>query len=265
MTPGAADLSVVLITRNEARRIRRCLDSVPWAKELVVVDQHSSDGTGEICREYGATLLLREMTAGFGEQKQFAITQATCPWILSLDADEVVTPALRRAIEAAIRDPSPYVGFKIPRLTSYLGRFIRHCGWYPSPVLRLFRRGHARFTDALVHEEAVVDGPVGELREDLLHYSYDTLSDHLQKLDVYTTYDALMLARRGICVTPMNACWFLVGKPLVVFLRKYIWQQGFREGYHGLVLSGMAAFVTFVNYAKLWEASVAKETGKADG
>jgi glycosyltransferase involved in cell wall biosynthesis len=252
-------LSVVLITRNEAARIRRCLESVRWADELIVVDQHSTDGTGEICREYGAKVFVREMRAGFGEQKQFAISQASCPWILSLDADEVVTPELRSEIEATLRQPGPYIGFTLPRLTCYLGRFIRYCGWYPRPVLRLFRRGRGRFTESVVHEEVRVDGPVGQLRADLLHYSYESLSDHLRKLDLYTTYDSQMLARRGIHVTPWNATWLFIGKPLLVFLRKYLWQQGFREGRHGLVLSAMAAFVTFVNYAKLWETDLAGE------
>lgn len=265
MMPDPPGISVVLITRNEAGRIRRCLESVRWADELIVVDQHSTDKTADICREYGATVLTREMSAGFGEQKQFAIDQASRPWILCLDADEVVSPALRCAIDAAVRHPGPCVGFTMPRLTAYLGRFIRHCGWYPRPVLRLFRQGHGRFTDALVHEEVLVDGPVGQLQEDLLHYSYDSLSEHLQKLDLYTTYDSLMLARRGVRLTAMNAPWFLMGKPLLVFLQKYVWQQGFREGYRGLILSGMAAFVTFVNYAKLWEARVAQGSGKQDG
>lgn len=252
-------LSVVLITRNEAPRIRRCLESVRWADELIVVDQWSTDGTADICREYGATIIQRDMRAGFGEQKQFAIGQASCPWILSLDADEVVTPELRSEIEAALRQPGPYVGFTLPRLTRYLGRFIRHCGWYPMPVLRLFRRGRGRFTDSAVHEEVRVDGPVGQLRADLLHYSYDSLGDHLRKLDLYTSYDAQMLARRGIRLTPWKAPWFFIGKPLLVFFRKYLLQQGFREGRQGLILSGMAAFVTLVNYAKLWEMSLGRQ------
>jgi glycosyltransferase involved in cell wall biosynthesis len=258
-------LSIVLITRNEAHWIRRCLDSVRWADELVVVDQHSTDGTDEICREYGAKLFLHEMTAGFGEQEQFAIDQASRPWILSLDADEEVTPALRDAIRQAIADPGECVGFRIPRLTAYLGRFIRHCGWYPSPVLRLFCRGQGQFTNAFVHEEVVAGGPVGDLRADLLHYSYDSLSEHLCKMDLYTTYDAQMLARRGVWVTPLSAPWLLVGKPLVVFLRKYLWQYGFREGRHGLVLSGMAAFVTFLNYAKQWERQLPSRSEDSHG
>ena len=247
------EISVVLITRNEAARIRRCLDSVRWADEIVVVDQHSRDATAAICREYGARVIEREMAAGFGEQKNFAIAQATRPWILSLDADEEVTPALRRAIEAAVAAPGACEGFRMPRLTSYLGRFIRHCGWYPSPVLRLVRRGRARFTDALVHEEVVVDGPVGDLREDLLHHSYDALTDHVRKLLVYTAYDARMLRRRGARLGPLRALGWLVLKPPVVFVRKYALQHGYREGWHGFVLSAMAALVVFVNAVRLAE------------
>ena len=242
-------ISVVLITRNESSRIRTCLDSVRWAEEIVVVDQHSADGTAAICRERGARVIERDMTAGFGEQKNFAIAQATHPWVLSLDADEEVTEALRREIEAVVAEPGAAVGFRVPRLTSYLGRFIRRCGWYPSPVLRLFRRGHGRFTDALVHEEVVMDGPVGDLRADLLHRSYDTLGDHVRKLLLYTAYDARMLERRGA----RAGWWGLALKPPAAFVRKYVVQQGFREGWHGFVLSAMAALVVLVNYVRLAE------------
>ncbi len=244
---------MVLITRNEAARIRACLDSVRWAEEIVVVDQHSRDETAAICRAYGARVIERDMAAGFGEQKNFAIAQATRPWILSLDADEEVTPALRRAIEAAVAAPGPCVGFRIPRLTSYLGRFIHHCGWYPSPVLRLFRRDRGRFNDALVHEEVVVDGPVGELAEDLLHRSYDSLADHVRKLLLYTAYDARTLRRRGTRLGPLSAVWALALKPAAMFVRKLVGQQGFREGWHGFVLSAMAALVVFVNAVRLAE------------
>ena len=246
-------ISVVLITRDEAARIRRCLESVRWADEIVVVDQHSTDGTAAICREYGARVVTRDMLAGFGDQKNFALAQATRPWILSLDADEEVTPALRREIETAVAAPGAHAGFRMPRLTSYLGRFIRHCGWYPSPVLRLARRGRARFTDALVHEELLVDGPIGDLGADLLHRSYDSLADHVRKLLVYTAYDARMLERRGERVRGLGALWRLALKPPAVFVRKYVAQGGFREGWHGFVLSAMAALVVLVNYVRLAE------------
>lgn len=257
-------VSVVLITRNEAARIGACLDSVRWADEIVVVDQHSADATASICRARGARVIARDMRAGFGEQKNFAIAQATQPWVLSLDADEEVTEALRREIEAVITRPDACAGYRVPRLTSYLGRFIRRCGWYPSPVLRLFRRGHGRFTDALVHEEVVVEGPVGDLRADLLHRSYDTLADHVRKLLLYTAYDARMLQRRGA----RAGWWGLALKPPAAFVRKYVVQQGFREGWHGFVLSAMAALVVLVNYVRLAELTgrlpVAPATPAAD-
>jgi glycosyltransferase involved in cell wall biosynthesis len=218
-----------------------------------VVDQHSRDDTAAICREYGARVIEREMSAGFGEQKNFALAQATRPWILSLDADEEVTPALREAIEAAMTAPDGRDGYRIPRLTSYLGRFIRHCGWYPSPVLRLVRRGRGRFTDALVHEELVVDGPVGDLGADLLHHSYGSLSEHMRKLLVYTAYDAQMLRRRAARLGWPRAISWLVLKPPAVFVRKYVLQRGYREGWHGFVLSAMAALVVFVNALRLAE------------
>jgi glycosyltransferase involved in cell wall biosynthesis len=251
--PEPDGISVVIITWNEARRIRRCLESIRWADEIIVVDQHSTDGTPAICREYGTAVISRTMTRGFGDQKNFAIRHASRPWILSLDADEVVTPDLHDSIVRAVAGPSVHAGYRMPRLTNYLGRFIRHCGWYPNPVLRLFRAGAGRFTDAFVHEEVVVDGSVGALAGDLLHYSYDSLAEHIRKMNLYTAYDARMLARRGVRLTVWRIPWYFVAKPLTVFLRKYLLQMGFREGRHGLILSAMAAIVTFCNYAKLWE------------
>jgi len=248
-----ADVSVVMIAKNEASRIRLCLESVRWADELVVVDGGSGDGTPEICREYGARVFAREMTAGFGEQKNFAVAQATRPWVLSLDADEVVTEPLRRQIEDVVRRADACDGYRIPRLTWFLGRPIRRCGWYPAPVLRLFRRGRGRFNDALVHEEVVVAGRLGDLDADLLHHSYDSIADHLRKLDLYTGLDARMLARRGVRLTAGSAPWLFVVKPLLSFVRRYVGQGGFREGRHGLVLCAASAFVVFVNAVKLWE------------
>jgi glycosyltransferase involved in cell wall biosynthesis len=263
--PEPGGISVVIITWNEAHRIRRCLESVRWADEIIVVDQHSTDGTPAVCREYGATVISREMTRGFGDQKNFAIRHASRPWILSLDADEVVTSELHDSIVRAAAEPSAHTGYRMARLTNFLGRFIRHCGWYPNPVLRLFRAGAGRVTDAFVHEEVVVDGSVGDLAGDLLHYSYDSLDEHIRKMNLYTGYDARMLARRGVRLTSWRVPWYFIAKPLTVFLRKYVLQRGFRDGRHGLVLSAMAAIVTFCNYAKLWELTRPGAVASPDG
>jgi glycosyltransferase involved in cell wall biosynthesis len=248
-------ISVVMITRNEAGRIRRCLDGVRWAEEIVVVDQHSEDGTAAICREYGARVIVRDMVAGFGEQKGFALAQATQPWVLSLDADEQVTEPLRREIEAAVAAPGACVGFRMPRLTSYLGRDIRHCGWYPDRVLRLFQRGRGRFGDALVHEGVEVHGPVGELTTDLLHRSYDTVADHVRKLLLYTALEARVLEQRGVRLDGVRGLWRLAAEPPILFVRKFIRQGGFRDGWPGFVLSAMSALVLLVGYVRLAEAT----------
>ena len=251
--PERPALSVIVITRNEAARIRRCLDALRWAEELIVVDDASTDATAEICRTYGARVVVRPMREGFGEQKAFALAQARQPWVLSIDADEVVTPALRSEIEAALAVPSSCLGYRMPRLTSYLGRPIRHCGWYPLPVLRLFRRDRARFTDALVHEEVLVDGPVGDLRADLLHASYDSLAVHAVKTRLYSGYEARMLERRSVRAGGLRSWWLLVLRPAWIFVRKYVGQRGWREGWHGLVLCTLAAFGVFVANVRLAE------------
>ena len=206
-----------------------------------------------IARASGARVIVRPMRDGFGEQKAFALAQARQPWVLSVDADEVVTPALRSEIEAALAASSPCVGYRIPRLTSYLGRPIRHCGWYPLPVLRLFLRDRALFTDALVHEEVLVDGPVGDLHADLLHASYDSLAVHAAKTRLYSGYEARMLERRSVRAGRLRSWWLLVLRPTWIFVRKYLGQGGWREGWHGLVLCALAAFGVFVANVRLAE------------
>ena len=251
--PERPALSVIVITRNEAARIRRCLDGVRGAEELVVVDDARADATAEICRASGARVIVRPMPDGFGEQKAFALAQARQPWVLSVDADEVVTPALRQEIEAALADPGDHVGFRIPRLTDYLGRPIRHCGWYPRPVLRLFRRDRARFSDALVHEEVLVDGPEGDLRTDLLHWSYDSLAVHAAKTRLYSGLEARILERGGVRPGGLATWWLLVVRPAWIFVRKYLLQRGWREGWHGVVLSVLTSFGVFVANVRLAE------------
>jgi len=259
--PERPALSVIVITRNEAARIGRCLEALRWADELVVVDDDSSDATAEIAREHGARVIVRPMREGFGEQKAFALGQARHPWVLSIDADEVVTPALRGEIEAVLAAPGDHAGYRMPRLTYYLGRPIRHCGWYPLPVLRLFRRDRARFTEALVHEEVRVDGPVGDLHADLVHWSYDSLVVHAAKMRLYTGYQARMLERGGVHPDGPTRWWLLVLRPAAVFARKYVGQRGWREGWHGLVLCALAAFGVFAVGVRLGELTGWLRTG----
>lgn len=247
----AARLSVVIITLDEESALPRCLDSVSFADEVLVVDSGSRDATLEVARSRGARVLTRPMT-GFGEQKQFAVDQASGDWILSLDADEWLSPQLQQSIRKLLADPrQAHDGYRIFRRNIYLGRPMRFCGWY-QPLLRLFRNGRGRFDDKLVHEEIQVEGTIGLLDGDLMHVPYRDLSHHLSKMQRYALLDALETARRGRRVEGWRAPLHLLGRPAWKFLQKYFYQQGFREGMHGLVLCGMAAFGVFLVHAECW-------------
>ena len=239
-------LSVIIITKNEAANIRSCLESVAWADEIIVVDSGSTDTTVEICRELRAKVFV-DNWPGFGMQKNRALDHATCPWVLSIDADERVTPELRAEIEAALATPQAY-GYRIPRLSSFCGRFMRHSGWRPDYVLRLFRRDKGRFSDALVHESVQIAGRVTELRQDLLHYSYRDFDDVLFKLNDYTSAASNMLERRGkrggLAQAIFHGAW--------AFFRTYVLRAGFLDGREGFMLAVMNAENSYYRYIKLW-------------
>lgn len=252
MTEGPR-LSVVIITLNEEENIRRCLDSVFFADEIVVVDSGSRDRTCEIAKQYTDKVFFRPMN-GFGEQKQYAVDQTTGDWILSLDADERISQELRDSLVALFRTPPheiPFQGYTIYRRNVYLGRPILHCGWYV-PILRLFRKGRGQFNEKLVHEEIIVHGPVGQLKGDILHEPYTDIFHHLEKIRLYASLDAREVLAKGRRVIGWRAPVHLLGRPSWKFIEKYVIQQGFREGIHGLILSLMAALGVFLIYAHCW-------------
>ena len=248
-----ARLSVVVISFNEAANIARCLDSVAFADEIVVVDSDSTDGTREIALRYTDKVITRRF-AGFGEQKQFAVEQASGDWILSLDADEWLSEALQSSLKQLMQAPSDTLadGYTIYRLNDYLGRPMRYCGWYV-PILRLFRRGRGRFNAKLVHEEILLEGRADLLAGDILHVPYRDIFHHLEKMQRYARLDAEEIRRRGRCFDGIRAWIHIVARPAWKFVEKYIVQQGFREGMHGLVLSLMAAFGVFLIHVHAWD------------
>ncbi len=239
-------LSVVIIAMNEEANLPRCLKSVEWADDVVMVDSGSTDRTAEIAREFGARVFDTEWR-GFGLVKREAVAHAEGDWILSIDADEVVPPELAAEIRQVIADSNDKVGYYIPRRTQFLGRWIYHCGWYPDPVLRLFRRGRGDFDAAVVHEQVVVSGPVGQLRNDLLHYSYPSLDCYFEKFNRYTT----LAAEKALAEGRTAGVWQIVMRPLACFLKHYIFKRGFLDGLEGLVLSVLSACHVLVKYAKL--------------
>lgn len=244
-----APLSVVVITRDEAANIADCLAGVAFAAECIVVDGGSSDATVEIARAQGARVTQASDWPGFGPQKNRALAQATQPWVLSIDADERVTPQLRDEMLQAIAGADDRIaGWDMPRRSSFCGQYMAHSGWYPDRVTRLFRRGRGRFSDDAVHERVIVDGRVGHLRNDLLHATYPDLETMLAKLDRYSTASAQALFGRGHRSSFAGA----IARGAWAFVRTYFLRLGVLDGRMGFVLAVSAGETTYYKYLKLW-------------
>ena len=242
---NSTKLSVIIITKNEARNIRACLESIAWADEIVIVDSGSTDQTVAICREFTPLVYVHDWP-GFGAQKNRALDYATGDWVLSLDADERVTPELRKQLIDAMADTKKD-GFYLPRLSQFCGKFIRHSGWYPDYVLRLFKREKGRFSNDLVHESVIQQGRSGKLTSPLLHYSYLSGADVERKVDQYSSAAAQQMFNKGKTATrvdaPLRAVW--------AFLRTYCLRLGFLDGTAGFNIARMNARTTYLKYKKL--------------
>jgi glycosyltransferase involved in cell wall biosynthesis len=238
-------LSVIVITKNEAQNIRACLESVNWADEIIVVDSGSTDETIAIAREFTQHVYSHDWP-GFGAQKNRALDYATGDWVLSLDADERVTPELRAQLKYAM-EKSDKDGYCLPRLSQFCGKFIRHSGWYPDYVLRLFKRGRGRFSDDLVHESVILQGRAGKLTSPLMHYSYLTEADVDRKVGQYATAAAQQMYKKGKVAksldAPVRAAW--------AFFRTYCLRLGFLDGVAGYRIACMNARTTYLKYEKL--------------
>jgi len=251
-------VSVIVITKNEERNIRDCLMTVRWADEIVVVDAGSTDRTVEAAREFTSKIFVRPWD-GYGAAKNFALSQCVSEWVLWLDADERVTDGLQKEIRQALASvPAEVAGFSVPRLAMFLGRWIRHCGWYPGRVIRLFRKPGARFSEERVHERLYLEGQVELLHSDLLHYTDPDLTHYYEKYNRYTSLAAEELAERGVRFRILS----LIVRPWWVFVRMYFLRLGFLDGIAGLILCKASAAYVFTKYAKLWERQMSrKEVG----
>jgi len=239
-------LSAIVITRNEAGNIAECLDSLAFCDERIVVDSGSTDETMAIARAKGANV-SHHAWAGFGAQKNHALSLATGDWVLSLDADERVTPQLAAVINKAI-EVGRADGYEFPRLSSFCGKPLRHSGWHPDYVLRLFRRGRARFTDVIVHERVVCDGPVARLPEPLIHHPVLKLEDALSRIDRYSTASAEAIVASGRRVSFLTG----IGHGIGSFLRAYVLRLGFLDGAEGFLLAVANAEGSYYRYMKAW-------------
>jgi glycosyltransferase involved in cell wall biosynthesis len=249
-------LSVTIITKNEAADLAAAIESVAWADEILVVDSESTDETVAIARRFTDRVTVRPW-AGYVDQKNHAASLASHDWILSLDADERVTPALAAEIQSVLSAAAlPHAAFRIPRVSWHLGRWIRTTDWYPDFQLRLYDRRAARWTGAHVHEAVAVDGSIGRLGAELQHFAYRDIADHLETINRYTTYAARQMHDNGRRAHLLQR----LGYPPLAFLRNYIARGGFRDGSVGFIVSAMNAYYVFLKFAKLWEIErVAKE------
>jgi len=247
-------LSVIVITKNEAPRLRRCLASVAFADEIVVVDSGSTDGTQALARELGARVIETPDWPGFGRQKQRALEAATAPWVLCLDADEWLNADAAQAVrDATATAPGPDrpAGYELVRMSAFCGQWMRHSGWYPDPGLRLVHGTRARYSDDLVHEHLSVDGPVGRLPGLLLHDSIPDLELALDKANRYSTGRARDLMAKGrtgsLRKAVLHGFW--------AFVRTYVFKRGFLDGQLGFVLAVNNAEASYYRYLKMWLAA----------
>ncbi len=244
-----SQISVIIVTLNEASNIEACLDSVTFAGEVIVLDSGSTDGTAELAARKGARVVVTRDWPGFGPQKNRALKLATMPWVLSLDADERVSSELALQIQEASSKASA-AAFSIPRITQFCGQWIHHCGWTPDYVLRLFKRGEAEFSNDLVHERVVLRGATanGRLSYPLLHFSYPTPSHYWRKLETYSQAWAQQRYARGQKTSMLRAC--LAG--VVAFMRSYFLRLGFLDGAMGFAVCTMQAQAAFGKYFALY-------------
>jgi len=248
-------LSVAIITKDEAANLPGCLKSVAFARQIVVVDSGSTDGTLEIARDFGCDVFV-EPWKGFGPQKQMAIDRCREPWVLVLDADERIPPETEAAIRAVVSGgESSASGCSFPRRNFFQGRWIRHMGWWPDRITRLFQNGRGRMTEAPVHEAVDVSGQVVPLESPIEHYTESRLSEILKKIDKYSTLAAEEAFREG----RRSSIWGAIVRAELTFFQDYVLRLGFLDGRQGLVLSVTDAVNKFFKYAKLSELNRQKD------
>ena len=235
-----------MITKNEAHNIAACLASVSFANQIVVFDSGSTDGTTDIAKNLGAEVTVNADWQGFGVQKNRALALAKHDWVLSIDADEQLSPALQLEVQQVLRAPQ-FAAYAVPRLSSFCGQYMRHSGWYPDYVVRLFRRGDAQFSSDLVHEKIVTQSPIGKLKAELWHETYRSLEQMLDKSNAYSTAGASDGLARGKSASLSSA----IAHGAWAFLRTYFFRLGFLDGRMGFFLAVSISQTTFWRYAKL--------------
>lgn len=243
-------ISVIIITKNEEKNIKECLESVKWADEIILVDAYSEDRTVDVAKKYTDKVFIREWT-GFADQKSYALSLTSNEWILSIDADERVSYSLKQKLESLLSGNNhlkEFDGFLIKRDNYFLGRRIRSCGWNKDYQLRLFRKSKTKLTNRLVHEGFEVDGKIGKISEPLIHLSYRSFNDAIPKINHYSTLEALEKStrKRANFLT-------IIFYPIIYFIQHFIFRYGFIDGIYGFFVSLLHAWTKMLVQIKIWE------------
>lgn len=246
--PNTVPLTVVILTKNEELRLPDCLDSVKFADEVLVIDDESTDKTEQVATARGAKVLHRKMDLE-GKHRNWAAQQAKHDWILSVDADERITPELAAEIQELFKTPPPFDVYTFPR-RNFIGKvWLKHGGWYPSAQIKLYKRTTFRWEETTVHCRAITEKPSAHLKGDLLHYSYRDIGDFIGKLNRQTTLEAQKWVRDGRKMSRGRALWRTIDR----FYRAYVGKKGYKDGWMGFVAAVFAGLYQFVSYAKYWE------------
>jgi glycosyltransferase involved in cell wall biosynthesis len=240
-------ISAIIIANNEEKNIRECLESVNWCDEIILVDSESTDRTVEIAKEFTDKIFIKKWE-GFAVQKRFSLEKASNEWVISVDADERVSPQLKNEIEKILDSNAQFDGFKIPRENYFLNKKIKYCGWGNDFQLRLFKKSKAKVTDRKVHEGFIVDGNVGKLDNALIHYTHQKISETINKINHYSTLEAEEKFGKKK-VKPLQ----ILTHPIAAFLNHFISRKGYKDGVHGLMISLIHAMTNMLTYMKLWE------------
>jgi glycosyltransferase involved in cell wall biosynthesis len=246
------DLSVFMVVRNEETQIRECLETISWADEIVIIDQSSTDSTIEIAKEFTNKVFVTEPKGYCEPDRNIAIAKSSGKWIFYIDADERVTADLKDEILQISKSDDSRPAYYVKRRNYFLGKWIKTCGWYPSPVLRLFKKGEVIFPNE-IHRVPQHKKEYGYLKNDLIHYSYNSLGEYFEKFNRYTTQLATEEFEVGKRITAFNFIPNFLIRPLYFFLSRYLYYKGYKDGFRGFFISFSSALTVFINKAKLWE------------
>lgn len=246
------DISVIMIVRNEEEQLRECLETASWADEIVIIDQSSTDSTVKIANEFTDKVFITEPKGYCEPDRNLAIEKASGRWIFYIDADERVSPELRNEILSIVESDVPCPAYYVKRKNYFLGKWIKTCGWYPAPVLRLFKKGEIVFPEE-IHQVPLHKEEYGCLENDLLHYSYNSLEEYFEKFNRYTTELAKEEFEKGVKARGLKFITGLIMRPIYNFFLRFIYLGGFKDGFRGFFLSVSSTLTAFVSKAKLWE------------